>query len=136
MTRETAVREAQAYFDSGRFNTDLARRVACRTESQVPGRIEALYDYLTEDIRPQLEALGMDCRIVENAVEGGGPFLLAERMEGDTLPTVLSYGHGDTIHGQDERWRDGLSPWRLTVQGDRIDRRRNKLFQTKSTRAV
>lgn len=120
MTRETAVREAQAYFDSGRFNTDLARRVACRTESQVPGRIEALYDYLTEDIRPQLEALGMDCRIVENAVEGGGPFLLAERMEGDTLPTVLSYGHGDTIHGQDERWRDGLSPWRLTVQGDRI----------------
>src|SRR3546814_17258573 len=51
---------------------------------------------------------------------GAGPFLLAERVEGDDLPTVLGYGHGDVIRGYDEQWRDGLSPWTIVEAGDRI----------------
>ena len=34
-------------------------------------------------------------------------------------PTVLTYGHGDTVRGLHEQWRDGLDPWVLTEEGDR-----------------
>jgi acetylornithine deacetylase/succinyl-diaminopimelate desuccinylase-like protein len=33
---------------------------------------------------------------------------------------VLIYGHGDTVRGLDDLWRPGLSPWTLTVEGQRI----------------
>ncbi len=120
MSRDAAIAEAQTYFDSGRFADDLGRRVARRTESQVADQFEALNAYLADDLGPGLRALGFDCRIIDNPVAGAGPFLVAERMEGADLPTVLSYGHGDAIHGQESRWRTGLSPWRLTIEGDRI----------------
>jgi acetylornithine deacetylase/succinyl-diaminopimelate desuccinylase-like protein len=34
--------------------------------------------------------------------------------------TVLIYGHGDTIRGLDDLWRQDLSPWSLTIEGERI----------------
>ena len=34
-------------------------------------------------------------------------------------PTVLTYGHGDTVRGLDDQWRAGLDPWALTEEGDR-----------------
>ena len=68
---------------------------------------------------PRLTALGMTCEIVDNPVPGAGPLLLAERLEPEG-PTVLTYGHADVIRGQDGAWRDGLSPWRLTEEGDRL----------------
>ncbi|HET7033368.1 MAG TPA: M20 family metallopeptidase, partial [Casimicrobiaceae bacterium] len=46
-------------------------------------------------------------------------FLIAERIEDPALPTVLTYGHGDVILGYDAQWREGLSPWTLTSEGDR-----------------
>jgi len=46
--------------------------------------------------------------------------LTAERMEGNG-PTVLTYGHGDTVRGLDDQWREGLSPWVLTEDDDRGD---------------
>ena len=36
MTRESAISRATRHFDEGRFIEDLARRVAIRTESQIP----------------------------------------------------------------------------------------------------
>src|SRR4051812_34687716 len=36
MTREAAISRATRHFDEGEFISDLARRVAIRTESQVP----------------------------------------------------------------------------------------------------
>ena len=50
---------------------------------------------------------------------GFGPILTAERIEDAARPTVLTYGHGDTVRGLDEQWRDGLDPWVLTEEGDR-----------------
>src|SRR5260370_41257004 len=41
-------------------------------------------------------------------------------MEEDTAFTVLIYGHGDTVRGLDDLWRAGLSPWVLTVEGERL----------------
>ena len=33
---------------------------------------------------------------------------------------MLTYGHGDVVRGQDGQWREGLSPWKIVVEGDRM----------------
>lgn len=119
MSRETAIAQAEAYFDGGSFFKDLARRVAYPTESQNEDRVSEMKDYLTQDMQPYLEKMGFGIRIVDNPVNNRMPFLIAQRIEDDTLPTVLTYGHGDTVWGMAERWRKGLDPWHLTKEGER-----------------
>ncbi|WP_288422625.1 M20 family metallopeptidase [Pantoea sp. WEP] len=119
MTAQQAVQQATAYFDSGEFQRILARRVAWRTESQRDDRDAALQDYLQQEIAPQLQALGFTLQLIDNPHAAGRPFLVAVRMEDPALPTLLSYGHGDVVFGDDENWRSGLSPWQLTEEGDR-----------------
>ncbi|SEB14853.1 M20 family metallopeptidase [Variovorax sp. YR216] len=119
MDRHDALALADAYFDGGRFFDDLSRRVALRTESDTGSVPPALAHYLEDELVPRLVPLGFKCEIVANPVPGGGPFLIARRVEGPRLPTVLSYGHGDVVSGQDALWRDGLSPWQLVAQGER-----------------
>ena len=52
---------------------------------------------------------------------GGGPILLGERIEGGAgAPRVLTYGHGDVIRTQAGAWREGLHPFRLVEEGDRL----------------
>lgn len=118
MSRENAVAHAYADFDSGRFAADLARRIAIPTESQNPDRAGDLVTYLKDEMIPAFEAMGFKTRILEHAA-AKAPFLYAERIEGESLPTVLGYGHGDVIRGLDDGWREGLSPWRMDVVGDR-----------------
>lgn len=119
MTRESAISRATSHFDEGRFIEDLARRVAIRTESQVPESHPHLEAYLREEMAPAFEAMGFAVEILPNPVPGTGPILLAERIEDPMLPTMLCYGHGDVIRGLAGQWRDGLSPWVLTQEGDR-----------------
>ena len=118
MSRQAAIEGARRYFDDGDFFDDLARRVAVPSTSQEPDRAEALTAYLDVEMRASLETLGYDCELFDNP-DGAGPFLIARRIEDTGLPTMLTYGHGDTVRGQDERWRDGLEPWRLVVEGER-----------------
>ena len=40
-------------------------------------------------------------------------------VEDPALPTVLTYGHGDVVNGQDAQWREGRSPRELTIEGER-----------------
>jgi acetylornithine deacetylase/succinyl-diaminopimelate desuccinylase-like protein len=119
MTRAAAIAASQAYFDEGGFAADLARRVAIPTESQVEGRGPMLRAYLGDEIGPTLKRLGFESTVFDNPVRGG-PILIAERREEDAATTVLGYGHGDVIRGLEPQWRDGLSPWELTRQGDRL----------------
>ncbi len=119
MTRAASVAQAYAYFDSKDFHADLARRVAIPTESQNPDRAAALNAYLTDELTPSLDALGFECRVYDNPKKGG-PFLIAARMEGADLPTVMSYGHGDVVRGLDAQWRAGIAPWTLTEVGDKL----------------
>ncbi|OPX38859.1 MAG: hypothetical protein B1H12_01315 [Desulfobacteraceae bacterium 4484_190.2] len=119
MNRETAIAKAEAYFNNGFFFKDLARRVAYPTESQNKDRVSELRDYLEKEIWPYLDKMGFTCRIVKNPVNQRLPFLIAQRIEGETLPTVLTYGHGDTVWGMEGSWRPGLEPWRLIKKGDR-----------------
>jgi len=120
MSRDQAIRNAEAYFDDGSFEAELARRVAIPTESQNPERGGELTRYLELEMRPSLDRLGFGCRLLENPIERGGPFLLAARIEDPGLTTVLGYGHGDVIRGQEAQWRKGLSPWALMREGDRL----------------
>ena len=120
MSREDAIAHAERYFDDGGFFADLARRVAIPTESQNPERGADLARYLRDEMEPSLRRLGFRCWILPNPLAKGGPFLLAERIESASLLTVLSYGHGDVIRGQEAGWRAGLDPWKLTREGDRL----------------
>lgn len=119
--RRSAIDRARDHVDSGRFEETLARRVAFRTESQLlPESLPELRRYLDDEMIPSFSALGWTTTVIENPVAGAPPALLAERHEGDDRPTVLSYGHGDVIVGQDDKWTRGDGPWRLARDGDRL----------------
>lgn len=120
MTRTQAIAAAEQYYDGGAFYADLARRIAIPTESQNPERRGELDRYLTGEMQPSLETLGFTCRLLANPAAKGGPFLLAERIEDPAQVTVLTYGHGDVIRGQEAQWREGLNPWRIKPEGDRV----------------
>ncbi|MCC6468289.1 MAG: M20 family metallopeptidase [Alphaproteobacteria bacterium] len=119
MSRQAAIARAERFFDDGGFRDDLARWVAFRTESQVPESRPQLGAYLAQEIAPSFARMGFEVRIMDNPVAEAGPFLVATRREGDGLPTMLGYGHGDVIRGLEPQWRQGLNPWTLTVEGDR-----------------
>lgn len=119
MSRQLAIDNITQHFDSGAFMHDLARRVAIKTESQIPESHPFLLTYLTDEIGPALQQMGYDIQILDNPAGIAAPFLVARRIEGHELPTVLTYGHGDVIRGLDGQWQAGLSPWTLTQVGER-----------------
>ncbi|MFO1050464.1 MAG: M20 family metallopeptidase [Geminicoccaceae bacterium] len=119
MTRVGAIRRALDHLDQGEFQADLARRVAIPSESQNPERRAELEQYLGEEIGPAIQRLGGGWQIHRNPA-GDPPLLVGQRIEAPDLPTLLVYGHGDVVHGQEGRWREGLAPWRLVREGDRL----------------
>ena len=118
--RQDAVARAEGYFDQGGFQADLAALVAHPTESQDPAQRPHLDRYLTKAMIPRLSGLGFATRVLDNPDARGGPLLIAERIEDPALTTVLTYGHGDVVRAQTDQWRDGLSPFVLTAEGDRL----------------
>jgi len=120
MTRSSAIDTVSAYFDDGRFQHNLGALVAFETESQDSAKAPELARYLDEAMIPRLAELGFACRVHPNPVAGAGPILVAARIEDESLPTILSYGHGDVIRAQTDQWRAGLHPFRLVEEGDRL----------------
>jgi len=121
MSRAAAISRALEHFDDEQgYWADLARRVAVPTECQKPERLPDLYRYLDGEMRTSFEAMGYECRTYDNPLEGFGPVLLATRMEDEALPTVLGYGHGDVVRGQEGQWQGGRNPWVLERDGDRV----------------
>ncbi|HJZ22758.1 MAG TPA: M20 family metallopeptidase [Bradyrhizobium sp.] len=119
MSRADAIASVRQHLRSGAFLGDLGRRVAYPTESQNPGRDDALRGYLTDELQPALSAMDFSCRLIESPT-GKGPYLIAEYRESPTAPTVLTYGHGDVVDGMVGEWRDNLDPWRTTTVGERV----------------
>ncbi len=117
--RAQALDHAARHFDSGEFLRTLAARVAVKSCSQEPDKAGELRAYLDAQLTPALQAMGFDCAVHPNPVAGGGPFLVARRIEDAALPTVLLYGHGDVIRGLESQWRRGKGPWELAVDGER-----------------
>jgi acetylornithine deacetylase/succinyl-diaminopimelate desuccinylase-like protein len=120
VTREAAIAAAAGHFDRGDFLTDLARRVAIATESQDPRGKTHLDAYLADEMIPSFARMGFVAEIMPNPTPGAPPLLVASRHEGDELPTVLVYGHGDVVRGQETEWGEGLAPWTVTAVGDRL----------------
>jgi acetylornithine deacetylase/succinyl-diaminopimelate desuccinylase-like protein len=118
--RDEAIRRARASISTGTFLTDLARRVAMETVSQAAPHPEHLKAYLSDEIGPALQQLGFSVDLFENPVAGAAPLLLAQRIEDATLPTLLCYGHGDVVQGNEGEWRQGKGPWQLAVEGDHV----------------
>ena len=117
-SRNTAIEAALAAFDDGRFERRLADLVAIRSTSQEGAHESELTRYLTEAIVPWLQRLGFTMAIHPNPQGGFGPILVAERLEG-AGPTILTYGHGDTVRGLAEQWSAGFDPWLLTQRDGR-----------------
>ncbi|WP_306143289.1 M20 family metallopeptidase [Roseibium sp. MMSF_3412] len=116
-TRETAIKAAATYFNDGRFLSDLAEQVAIRTSSREEEYEDDLKNYLDHLMRARFESMGFEIEIHPNKMLERAPFLVAKRIEDPSLPTLFSYGHGDTVPGEEGRWRDGFDPWSLeTVQ--------------------
>lgn len=117
--RARAIGRAAEAFDQGAFRALLGRLVAIRSTSQDEALAAECRRYLAEGIAPWAERLGFVCAIHDNPVAGAGPILTARRDEGAALPTVLLYGHGDTVRGLDPQWSAGLEPWRVIERDGR-----------------
>jgi len=119
MSRADAIARARGLLQSGEFLKTLDRRVAYQTESQSGGRAKELRAYLEAELKPAFEELDFTTRLIESP-SGKAPYLLADHHEDDSLPTVLTYGHGDVVDGMVGEWRDGLDPWCTTQVGNRL----------------
>ncbi len=119
-SRDGAIARAQQGFDDGSFVARLATLVAVPTESHPPLRKPDLERYCHEVLGPMVAALGFETQVLDNPDPVHGPVLVASRHEDPALPTILFYGHGDVVRAMPERWREGLDPWTLTIEGDRI----------------
>lgn len=117
--RQTVVDKAVEIVDSGALLKTLDRLVSYKTESQEPQQAQAQIDYFSNEIAPALHEMGFTTRQVENPIAPTAPLLIGERIEDPSLPTILTYGHADVVRGYDNQWLEGLSPWKVTVVGDR-----------------
>ncbi|WP_312691456.1 M20 family metallopeptidase [Kosakonia sp.] len=113
MATQQLIAQALAWFDSGHFKNMLASRVAIASESQRSDRDDQLLRYYHEAFIPAFREMGFRTEIIANPVNAARPFLLASYEEDPALPTVMCYGHGDVVFGDDARWGEGLSPWTL-----------------------
>ncbi|WP_369919898.1 M20/M25/M40 family metallo-hydrolase [Marinomonas polaris] len=118
--RQAALQQAVSTIKNGQFIETLTRRVAFASESQNPSASAELMKYLTDEIQPTLVKLGFECEIFANPMASCPPLLIAKRIEDESLPTLLTYGHGDVTNGQAELWQEGTHPWELSQIGEKI----------------
>jgi len=117
MSRVDAVERARSTIADGSFRERLARFVAIPSASRIASAKPELERFLTSELIPLFETMGFTTRLLHHA-DAPGPCLLAERIEGADLPTVLQYGHGDVVAGLDG-WSEGLSPFELSERDGR-----------------
>ena len=114
LERRDALSRAGEFFDSGAFRDRLSALIAYRSTSQDPGHDADLRRYLEEGLRPWVESMGFVTAIHDNPEPGFGPILTGTRIEDPARPTIILYGHGDTVRGLEDQWSDGIDPWTLT----------------------
>lgn len=115
--KEKAVQHATQYFDKGYFKKDLAELISVKTESQ--NNECNLENYYDQNIIPMLVKMGFKCKVMENPLSKANIILFAERIENAEFSTILTYGHGDVVLGQDSSWDNGLSPYKLIEKDNR-----------------
>jgi acetylornithine deacetylase/succinyl-diaminopimelate desuccinylase-like protein len=118
-SRAGAIARAAAMAENGQFRDLLARMVAIRSTSQEDALASECRRYLQEGIAPWIARMGFVPSLYPNPDPAGGPILIARRDEAPGLPTVLLYGHGDTVRGLEGQWSAGLEPWQLCERDGR-----------------
>lgn len=118
--RLRVVEEAQSSLDTGELEWMLGRRVAHRTQSQLPGNGALQRAYFAEEIIPALATMGFESTVLANVVSPDHPVLVSRRTEDASLPTVLLYGHADVQFAHEASWGEGLHPWEMRRVGERI----------------
>jgi acetylornithine deacetylase/succinyl-diaminopimelate desuccinylase-like protein len=119
LNRNNAIDRAKRFFDDDSFFNLLADWVALDTGSRRDDRKPEMLAYLEKKIAPYIESMGFEYRIVENPVEPCVPFLIGRRIENKDLPSILIYGHGDTVPLMENEWEQGLDPLELTKKGNK-----------------
>ncbi|VVT14957.1 M20/M25/M40 family metallo-hydrolase [Rhizobium sp. EC-SD404] len=117
MSRADAIALARSAIADDRFRERLARFVAIPSASRVASARPELGRFLDEELAPLFQSMGFTTRTLDHA-DAPGPCLLAERIEGDALPTILQYGHGDVVAGLDG-WSEGIDPFELRERDGR-----------------
>lgn len=102
-----------------KFEELLGEFVKFPTESENAVHRKDLYAYLSACVSPLLSNLGFEVTIFDNPRNDGGPILVASRVEDESFPTVLSYGHGDVVIGMESEWAEGRDPYVLDVTEER-----------------
>ncbi|QUJ77048.1 M20 family metallopeptidase [Sulfitobacter albidus] len=116
MTDRFTARAAIAAYAADAFGAELAALVAHPTDSTGTDPRADPVGYLTDGLQPRLARMGCDVRVYP----GAAPVMIAARIEDPSRPTVLIYGHGDTVPAMHGRWTDGRDPLTLTAEGDRL----------------
>ena len=75
-----------------------------------------LDQYLRLIIHPILLDLGIDASAHDNPIPDAPTCCWPAVAKTSDLPTILIYGHGDVIHGQDAQWDEGLSPFEAVIR--------------------
>ena len=114
MTKANALNRASALMDSDRFFNLLKDLVAQDTGSRADDRKPQMLAYLETRMIPWLKEMGFSCRVAQNPAEPNAPFLIARRTEDPDRPTVLIYGHGDTVPAMAGKWQENRDPLCLT----------------------
>ncbi|AZN70480.1 M20/M25/M40 family metallo-hydrolase [Georhizobium profundi] len=117
MSRAATIALAKGTVADDSFRARLARFVAIPSASRVASARPELGRFLSDELVPLFRSMGFTTRLLEHP-DAPGPCLLAERIEGDGLPTILQYGHGDVVAGLDG-WSEGLAPFDLRERAGR-----------------
>ena len=75
-----------------------------------------LDQYLRLITHPILLDLGIDASAHDNPIPDAPTCCWPAVAKTSDLPTILIYGHGDVIHGQDAQWNEGLSPFEAVIR--------------------
>jgi acetylornithine deacetylase/succinyl-diaminopimelate desuccinylase-like protein len=114
MSPENLVTAGKAHAERPDFADRLATLISLPTDASAPDAKHWTVTYL-HLISGWLGLLGFD---VTHLTEGAPPFLIARRIEDASLPTVLTYSHGDVVPGMEGDWDEGRDPWTLSESGD------------------
>jgi acetylornithine deacetylase/succinyl-diaminopimelate desuccinylase-like protein len=117
MSRAATIALAKSTVADDSFRARLARFVAIPSASRVASARPELGRFLSDELVPLFRSMGFTTRLLEHP-DAPGPCLLAERIEGGGLPTILQYGHGDVVAGLDG-WSEGLAPFELRERDGR-----------------
>ena len=118
-TRAGAIGRALEFFDGTGFRDRLAELVASPARRRTPATRPTSSATSTARSARGWSDWASPSRFTPIRSRASARSSPPNDLEDPERPTVLTYGHGDTVRGLEDQWRDGLDPWRLTEEADR-----------------